>query len=181
MTKEAPTSCASCGKAECEEKNLKECVACKLVKYCGEDCQNAHRPHHEDACKTRAAELYDEALFRQPAKEDDCPICFYMLPSRGSGRVSKACCGKIICAGCYHAHVLESNGSPTCPFCRADKPSGKETIEMLNKRVDANDADAIYGLGCIYFNGSDYYDDYDIQKDIDKAAKFFTVQLSLGV
>jgi hypothetical protein len=28
----------------------------------------------------RAAELHEELLFRQPPKEDDCPICFLVLP-----------------------------------------------------------------------------------------------------
>jgi hypothetical protein len=28
----------------------------------------------------RAAELHEELLFRQPPKEEDCPICFLVLP-----------------------------------------------------------------------------------------------------
>jgi hypothetical protein len=52
-----------------------------LVKYCGRDCQIAHRPQHKNVCKMmRAAELHEELLFRQPPKEDDCPICFLVLP-----------------------------------------------------------------------------------------------------
>ena len=40
---------------------LKNCTACRLVKYCGVECQKAHRKQHKKACKQRAAELKDEA------------------------------------------------------------------------------------------------------------------------
>ena len=54
--------CANCGKGEEESINLKKCSACLSVKYCGRECQIAHRPHHKKACKKRAAELHDEKL-----------------------------------------------------------------------------------------------------------------------
>lgn len=58
-----------CGKAEELEAELKACIACKLVKYCSKDCCTAHQPQHKNECKKHAAELHDEALFRQPPKE----------------------------------------------------------------------------------------------------------------
>ena len=36
---------------------LKKCMACCLIKYCGVDCQKAHRKQHRKACNERAAEL----------------------------------------------------------------------------------------------------------------------------
>jgi tetratricopeptide (TPR) repeat protein len=177
MTEEASTPCANCGKAEEFEAKLKTCNACKLVKYCGRDCQIAHRPQHKNACKRRAAELRDEALFMQPPKRDDCPICFLLLPEMPTGKAFRACCGKRICMGCAHEHELQSNGSPTCPFCRADTPSAKEHIKMLEKRVDANDANAIYQLGNKYFEGDEVC---GIKKDVDKAVKLFHSAAELG-
>jgi hypothetical protein len=95
---EALTSCANCGKAEEIEAKLEACLACKLLKYCGRDCQIAHRPQHMKACKKRGSvELYEDALFKQPPKGEDCPICFLMLPSRGMGQGFKVFCGKVIC------------------------------------------------------------------------------------
>ena len=99
-----PDLCANCGKGEEGSDNLKACTACKLVKYCNRECQIAHRPQHKKKCHRRAAELYDEALFKQPPSEyGDCPICFLRLPTLGTGRRYMACCGKMICSGCNYA------------------------------------------------------------------------------
>ena len=98
--------CANCGKGEENNINLKACTACKLVKYCNRDCQIAHRPQHKKACKKRAAELHDEALFKQPPSNEDCPICMLRLPSLSSGYRYKSCCGKIICNGCIYAVAM---------------------------------------------------------------------------
>jgi hypothetical protein len=59
---------------------LKSCIACRLVKYCGRECQIAHRPRHKKACRKRADELHEEALFMQPLIAEDCPMCFLPLP-----------------------------------------------------------------------------------------------------
>ena len=69
--------CANCGKGEESSGDLKACTACKMVKYCNRNCQIAHRPQHKKACKKRAAELYDAALFEELAPEE-CPqyVCY---------------------------------------------------------------------------------------------------------
>src|SRR5210317_2629953 len=91
--------CANCGKGEgCE---LKCCTGCKMVKYCNRDCQIAHRPQHKRACKKRAAELYDEKLFREPPPPEECPICMLSLPltennDTHNGKNFYTCCGKTI-------------------------------------------------------------------------------------
>ena len=55
-------ACANCGKLGSNNVKLKDCTACRLVKYCGVDCQKAHRKRHKKICKQRAAELKDEQL-----------------------------------------------------------------------------------------------------------------------
>ena len=72
-----PLSCANCGKGDESAGNLKACTACKMVKYCNRDCQIAHRPQHKKACKKRAAELHDEALFKPSLLPEDCPFTVY--------------------------------------------------------------------------------------------------------
>jgi TPR repeat protein len=169
------SSCANCGKGEEFEAKLKACSACKLVKYCGRECQIAHRSSHKKGCKKRAAE-HDEALFKQPPTGDDCPICFLLLPLE-SGHVFRACCGKTICTGCDVEHYLQSNGNPTCPFCRADMTCPEDFIEWMKTRVDGNDAQAVYHFGVYYLKGDEAF---NIKKDNDKAIKLFHRAAELG-
>ena len=102
------------------------------------------------------AAVSDEDLFKQPPLKEDCPICMLPLPSVVSARMYMVCCGKKICAGCTHAVAIRDGGVGLCPFCRHPAPtSDNEHIKMLKKRVKkASDADAIYSLGCCYFEGS---------------------------
>ena len=53
-----------------------------LVKYCGAKCQRNHWPTHKKDCKRRAAQLRDEALFKDPPAKEDCPICFLPMPEK---------------------------------------------------------------------------------------------------
>jgi hypothetical protein len=70
--------CAECG--EEGGASLKVCKSCMSVKYCNANCQHKHWATHKTACKLRAAELRDEALFKDPPAKDDCPICFLPMP-----------------------------------------------------------------------------------------------------
>ena len=60
---ESGETCANCGKHGSDTVKLKNCTACRLVKYCGVDCQKAHRKQHKTVCKQRAAELEDNRLY----------------------------------------------------------------------------------------------------------------------
>ena len=96
----------------------------------------------------------DEDLFMQPPTNEDCLICF--LPMLAPKH--QMCCGKDICSGCLCA-IVESarahNKPSSCPFCRTPAPSSdKEALQMCMKRVEMNDADAFYYLGCGYRAGN---------------------------
>ena len=170
------TVCANCGKGEEESTSLKPCVACKVVKYCSRDCQKAHRSQHKQECSLRAAELHDEALFKQPPPREDCPICFLRLPSLGAGRRYNSCCGKIICSGCLYAGAkMAGNADELCPFCRAPAPASREeAFEWIKKRKGVGDAVAIYELGCCYYEGT------DLPQDRDKALELWHRAGELG-
>lgn len=139
--------------AACERKagDLKTCVACKEVKYCNATCQKSHRSKHKKKCRKRAAELHDEALFKQPPKEE-CPICFLSLP-HPKHTMYMVCCGKTLCNGCIYAQV-ETSGNSSCPFCRAHAATEENYIERLKKRIAANDAEAFQSLACKYDKGT---------------------------
>jgi len=155
--------CANCGKGEEESGGkLKSCAACKLVKYCSRECQQAHRPQHKKECRKRAKELHDEELFKQPpSQHGDCPICFLRIPSLTKGWGYQTCCGTIICSGCVYAPVYDNQGNKVdnekqneCAFCRTPAPyTQEEAIERVQKRAEAGDAVAIRNLGRYYRKG----------------------------
>ena len=75
---DAIAHCAECGKEG--GVSLKSCKSCLETKYCDATCQKNHWPTHKKQCKQRAAELHDEALFKDPPAKEDCPICFLPMP-----------------------------------------------------------------------------------------------------
>jgi len=157
---------ANCGKGEEETGKLKACTACKMVKYCNRECQIAHRPQHTKECKKRAAELYDEKLFKQPPTED-CPICFVRLPLLDNGWKYMTCCGKVICSGCARAPVYDDQGNKVdnqkCAFCRTPHPTEDESFAREMKREDLDDPIAIFNHGMRYFIGTDRFPQDDVK------------------
>ena len=159
-TSETTLVCANCGKEGSEVTNT--CNKCKEVMYCNAACKKRHRHKHKKECERRVAELHDEKLFKQPPPMEDCPICFLRLPSLMSGSTYMACCGKMICSGCFYAPVFDNQGnevdSKKCPFCRIPTPSSQEEgIERIKIRVELDDPIAIYNLGCDYVHGTNGY------------------------
>jgi len=158
------------------------------VKYCNAACKKKHRHKHKKDCEEyqrlaaeHAAKLHDEKLFKQPPpQEEDCPICFLLLPSLDSGRRYKACCGKVLCSGCCYAPVFDNQGNEVdnqkCPFCRVPTPkSVEEAVEREKERVEAGDVKAIYGLGCDYYHGGG-----DVSQDYTKGLELFHRAGELG-
>ena len=160
--------CAACGKAD---SALKSCKACKLVKYCGVDCQVAHRLKHKKACRKRAAELFDEKLFAEPPRRKDCIICCVQLPLVNE-TVHQSCCGKIICIGCANSMTRD-----VCPFCNAPAP---KDVEELNRRINERiekykDPMAMDCLAGLYDNGLNGY-----PLDHSKAVELYQSAADLG-
>ena len=157
---------------------LKNCMACCLVKYCGVDCQRAHRKQHKKACKKRAAELKDEQLYRQGHERpegDFCLICTLPIPlpiDRHSG--FNACCMKRVCHGCHLA--AQKRGMFDCPFCRTPTPDNDaDELAMVQARVEKKDPVAILVLGKKY-----YFGELGLQKDMRRAVELYTKAAELG-
>jgi tetratricopeptide (TPR) repeat protein len=155
--------CASCGQAEIDDIKLKTCDGgCDLVKYCRDECQENHRPQHEEECKTRRAELRDNDLFTQPERSchGDCPICFLPLPLDLQKTKMMSCCTKVICMGCDYANAMreyEAGLEHRCAFCREPLAnSNEECDKRLMKRVKKNDPAAIYQMGYKHYHEGDY-------------------------
>ena len=120
----------------------------------------------------------DEDLFKHPPQLEDCPICSLRLPSLETGSKHYGCCGKIVCSGCIHAVAMSSRDVTKCPFCRTALASADEEeleLERTMERIKANDAVAIYNLGCDHSEG-----EYGLQRDRNKALDLWHRSGELG-
>jgi hypothetical protein len=185
--------------------SLKACKACMLAKYCSPTCQRNHWPKHKKECKQRAAELRDEALFKEPPAMEDCPICFLPMPEKmiscmslppatiksvpiynfaeaneeleyKATEMNYSCCGKSICKGCIYS-FSKSGNYEKCPFCNADQmgKTDEEEVEELKMRVEANDAVSMSVLGNYHFHGQ-----LGLLQDRNKAMELWTQAAALG-
>jgi len=176
-----------------------------LVKYCNPTCQRNHWPKHKKPCKQRAAELHDEALFKDPQAKEDCPICFLPMPTKLINSFSfppattssvpindfaiahtelaektmetyYSCCAKTICGGCIHSFGKTGNNDK-CPFCNTDTEvnSDAENIGNIMKRVDSNDTGAMRLLGNCYYSGL-----LGLQQDATKAIELWIRAAEFG-
>ena len=167
--------CASCGITEVDDIELKECDACKIVRYCSDECQKEHRSKHEEECKTRAAELRDELLFKQPESSHlgDCPICCLPQPLY-LAKPLNTCCSKVICLGCNYTNQireLKEKLMHSCPFCRSLLPRTlAETRHNVMKRAEVNDPGALRDMGLRCYHEGDY----------DNALGYWTKAAELG-
>ena len=171
-------ACANCGEQGSDTVKLRNCTACRLVKYCGVDCQKVHRKQHKKECKQRAAELKDEKLYSQGCERpegDFCPICTLPIPlPMDEHSVFNVCCMKQVCNGCVMA--AKARGMQDCPFCRTPYPDNDaDTLAMVQARVAKKDPDAISELGSKYF-----YGELGLQKNMRRAFELWTEAAELG-
>ena len=186
--------------------SLKACKACMHARYCSAACQRNHWPKHKTACKLRAAELRDEALFKDPPAKEECPICFLPMPvqliccvSLPPATVSSVpiynfakaneelarmdtdgyypCCGKSICKGCVHSFV-QSGNDEKCPFCNAERKRNATDEENVGGILKRAEANDASAMNVL---GSWYYHGiHDLHQDHAKAMALFTKSAELG-
>jgi len=171
-------ACANCGKCASDTVKLKGCTACRLVKYCGVDCQKGHRKQHKKACKQRAAEHHDEQLYSQGHERpegDFCPICTLPIPLLVQEHSTFTfCCIERICHGC--AMAAKQRGMSDCPFCRTPYPDNNaDALAMIQVRVEKKDPVAMFFLGDIYCHGG-----LGLQMDMRRAIKLLEEAAKLG-
>ena len=196
-------SCAECGKEG--GASLKVCKSCMRTKYCNAACQLNHWATHKTACKERAAELREEALFKDPQPKEDCSICFIPMPSKLISCISLPdatissvpiydyamaneelanfdtchyyeCCGKSMCRGCIHS-FRESGNYDKCPFCNSNRADKtvEEQVEDNMKRVEANDPPSIFLLAYCCYKGLN-----GVQQDHANARELYARAAELG-
>ena len=171
-------ACANCGKHGSDAVKLRNCTACRLVKYCGIDCQKAHRKQHKRACNQRAAELRDEQLYSQGLERpegDFCSICTLPIPlPLYEHSSSNVCCMNWVCNGCDCA--AQKRGMIDCPFCRTPYTNNDaDKLAMVQARVAKKDPEAINLLAGEYVHGG-----LGLRKDMRRAVKLRTEAADLG-
>ncbi len=163
---EADVCCANCGVVEVDDIKLDtSCDDCDLVKYCTDGCRKEHREQHDEECKNRVQELHDRKLFTQPEETHlgECPICFLPMPLGRRKKAFYSCCCNYICGGCVYVHVVK-NGNFNCPFCREPASADTDAFELMKKRVEAGDPQALRRMGTRSYHERDY----------DKAVEYWT-------
>ena len=107
---------------------------------------------------------------------DRCPICFLLIefpPSKHSKM--NVCCMKRVCNGCVFA-ARQQGIFDRCPFCRTSFTNDDASIlARIQKRVGKGDADAIFFLGDMYFQG-----EMGVTKDVPRAIELWTEAAELG-
>eukprot|EP00984_Skeletonema_dohrnii_P011057 scaffold4390_cov71-Skeletonema_dohrnii-CCMP3373.AAC.11 len=151
----------SCGTADVDNIKLKE----DNVLDGSAACQKDHTSQQERDCESRAAEIRDDTLFRQPESSHlgECPICLLPL-SLDTKAIMQSCCSKLICIGCCCASIryevvvkAKMIKKRSCPFCRQPEPKSAAEIELYKmKRRKANDPAAIQEAGKRCYHDGDY-------------------------
>jgi hypothetical protein len=87
-----------------------------------------------------------------------------------------SCCGKSICKGCLYSSIVAGDNM-ICPFCKTEgkAKTGEDKIEELMKRVEANDADAMYVMGTHYYGGA-----HGLQQNQERAMELWKQASQLG-
>lgn len=155
---EADEVCASCGRAGCDEIQLRRCNSCKPAKYCGAACQRNDWQKHKPMCKMTR----DKRLFEQPGSchRGDCSICLLPLSIDVTKATFMVCCSTSICDGCSWANILREKVEgleSKCPFCRHPAPDNQaKNYENNLKRVRAGDPAAMRQMGTFLQAKGDY-------------------------
>ena len=148
-----------------------------MVKYCNRDCQVAHRQQHKNACKVRAAEIYDEKLFQEPPHGGECPICCHITD--GEHDTYMSCCGKNICIGCISGCAQQNvkriregkRDHGMCVYCRAPMKTNRPqevTLRKLNNLMEKGEGQAIDMLAGYYRDG-----EMGLTQDMRKANELY--------
>eukprot|EP00984_Skeletonema_dohrnii_P024950 scaffold14092_cov226-Skeletonema_dohrnii-CCMP3373.AAC.3 len=156
----------SCCTADVDNINLKEDYVLDGSAACQK--QKDHTSQQErDYCesRSRAAEIHDDTLFRQPESSHlgECPICLLPLSLDTKHAMMQSCCSKLICIGCccasirYEVVKAKMIKNRSCPFCRQPEPETAAEIEHYKmKRRKANDPVAIQEAGKRCYHDGDY-------------------------
>jgi TPR repeat protein len=116
-----------------------------------------------------------------PATISSVPIYDFAIANEGLANMDMdvyyPCCGKSVCGGCVYS-ICKSGNIGKCPFCNNSNrgsTTDQEHIEEIMKRVEANDAGAIYAMGSYFDHG-----ERGVLQNREMAIDFYTRAADLG-
>jgi hypothetical protein len=117
---------------------LRPCSRCKLVRYCGTECQTQHwKASHKKFC-VAVDKRKPELAAKNYAMRTKCVICLGSMESKDSCQLP--------CSHIFHQRCIDgiraNSTAQVCPLCRADlagPDAGEPTIQGTSKfKVRAN-------------------------------------------
>jgi len=158
---------------------------CQHFMACGLD--KTSRTNHMNAIADIVS-MVDDDLFKDPPPKEECPICMLPMPfcmDMCGVKVSyQPCCGKTICSGCMTASIVEikkGNMKDACGFCRVSiRCTDKDFMEMCEKRMKSNDAEAFNALGDYKLGGPSYTGGSYLPREMKKALELWHRGAELG-
>ena len=128
--------CANCSLPEQPGVTLRPCSRCKLVRYCGTECQSQHwkKGGHKQFCVAP-----DQRKPQPTAKAEvvlagpTCAICIDDLRDEDATRLP--------CSHVFHKRCVAGLQTRVCPVCRADfgqEPTTKATSSGKPLKVEAS-------------------------------------------
>ena len=113
--------CANCSLPEQPGVALRPCSRCKLVRYCGTECQAQlwKKGGHKQYC------VAPEQRKPLPAAPEEGgasgPICAICIEALSDGEVTTLSCAHVFHTRCM-AGMHANSSTRSCPMCRADVP-----------------------------------------------------------
>jgi len=97
-------------------------------------------------------------IFAPIPEKEECPICMIPLPITRNEILFMSCCGKDICNGCVHKHIMtemkkNKQTEYKCAFCC--QPPQKSDIKALKRLMKKNNPHAFMAMAEKYVSGDD--------------------------
>lgn len=184
-----------CGACDSTGSSLLKCSGCRLVSYCGTECQARHWKEHKSTCKEKRRAIQEVMLFEQQEGNHfgECPICFLPMPFDADKIMTAAaedeehynylkeitatsCCSTTVCTNCFDAHIItccKERIKPTCPFCRSETPDAEKNDYELLDVAGIDNHQTLIKNGAILCGRGDHAAAFTCYK---KAAKLGNVQ-----
>ena len=166
--------------------NKKECTSCaQNLVNCKNDIGRALEQYTLGSHADKNLISNDDLFNKDPPPKEDCPICMLPIPHSsglcGVHTTYMTCCGKMLCFGCTIAEeegINKGNLKKWCTLCRLPPPeTNEEKLRRYHKRMELNDANAFFVLGCAYQDGDE---NLGLSRDMKKASELLIHAADLG-